>query len=107
MARQTVYVVVRRHMAYNDNWHDWTGAEAPVKAYRTRERAEEVALQLSQETDPNRWRREEGWNHIGLDHVVMPVEVDLEGGRVDLERGRVEAPTTGGVPQRPVPREVG
>lgn len=80
MARQIVYVVVRRDMRYNDSWHNWSGAEAPVKAYRTRERAEAVAAELAQQTDPNLDRWGEGFASADPNHVVMEVEVDVPDG---------------------------
>lgn len=51
MAKQTVYIVVERQLGYNDCFYDFTGGERAVKAFRSRERAEAVARQLSRENE--------------------------------------------------------
>ena len=75
-ARPTVYVVVERNLVYNGGFHEWSGAERPVTAYRSRQRADEVAHDLSERWDPNRHLRVDGWDLAGPSHVVMDVDVD-------------------------------
>ena len=51
MSTQKVYLVIERALGYNDCFYDFTGAERVVKAFRSRERAERCARDLSAGND--------------------------------------------------------
>jgi hypothetical protein len=73
MAKATVYIVVERELGYNDCFYDFTGAERAVLAFRSRQRAEALARELSaKETrviDPD-----EG---ATMSHHVIEAEVEV------------------------------
>ena len=77
MAKQKVYVVVHRDLVYNDSWYEWSGGEQPIRAFRSRERAEALAAELTQAHDPNVAHWGKPHREVGPSHVVMEALIDV------------------------------
>lgn len=74
-----LYVVCLNNITYNDEWYSHDGIEAPVKGYRSKEKAEAECERLEKEyLDKWGWCREEEDGTTLNNYCVLEMEVDQE-----------------------------
>jgi|GEM_PF-1596101 len=74
MPLQKVFIVVKRDLAYNDCFYDFTGGEEVIAAFRSFARAQALAHDLSQDNECTIDPSEETQD----DHVVIEALVEVD-----------------------------